>query len=88
MGVKRVVELSDVSGLEVLLGESVLLMCANYFYTGKLTAVDVSVVELTEPGIVYETGAWSDKSYADVQKLSAKKWYVNVSAIESYGLSK
>ena len=78
----------DVSGLEALLGENVLLMCSNYFYAGKLVGVNASHVELEEASIVYETGEWSEKSYADIQKLHAKKWYVQTVSIESYGIGK
>ena len=85
---KRIIEETGVQGLELLLGENVLLMCANYFYSGKLVGVNSSFVELEDPGIVYETGQWDNKSYADHQKLHAKKWYVQTGSIESYGLSK
>jgi hypothetical protein len=85
---KRIIESEEQSGLEALLGENVLLMCANYFYAGKLTGVNTDSVELTDPSIVYETGPWSDKTYKDVQKLHTKKWYVKIAAIESFGPSK
>ena len=85
---KRIIESEEQSGLESLLGENVLLMCANYFYTGKLTGVNTDSVELTSPSIVYETGQWSNKAYADVQKLHVEKWYVKIAAIESFGMSK
>jgi hypothetical protein len=85
---KRIVEETEIAGLEALLGENVLLMCANYFYAGKLVGVNTSCVELSDPAIVYQTGEWSAKAYADIQKLHAKKWYVSTSAIESYGVSK
>ena len=85
---KRIIEDSEAVGLEALLGENVLLMCANYFYTGKLTGVNATRVELTDPAIVYETGPFTDKNYKDVQKFHAKVWYIQVAAIESYGVSK
>ena len=85
---KRIIESEEQSGLESLLGENVLLMCANYFYTGKLTGVNTDSVELTHPSIVYETGQWSNKAYGDVQKLHVEKWYVKIAAIESFGMSK
>ena len=85
---KRIVESDEQAGLEALLGETVLLMCANYFYAGKLVGINKTCVELENPYIVYETGAWDNKSYGDAQKLHAKKWYVQLDAIESYGLGK
>jgi len=75
-------------GLESLLGEKVLLLCANYFYVGVLEGVNESCILLKDPAIVYETGPWTDKQYKDVQKLHVDKFYVQRSAIESFGISK
>ena len=87
---KKLVSVTEVegAGLIGLLGERVLLMCANYFYSGKLIGVNDSCVELEDPAIVYETGQWSNKTYQDEQKLQVKTWYVQVAAIESFGVSK
>lgn len=85
---KRIIEETEGQGLESLLGEKVLLLCANYFYTGKLTGVNETCVELTDPAIVYETGEWSAKTYKDEQKINVKKFFVRITAIESFGLSK
>jgi len=84
---KRLVETEEKT-LESLIGENVLLMCANYFYSGKLTGVNETCVELTDPHIVYETGAWGNKTYQDAQKMHTPKWYVSLTAIESFGLGK
>ena len=78
----------DGAGLDSLMGERVLLLCANYFYTGKLTGVNSEFVELEDPAIVYETGQWSEKAYSDEQKLHTKTFFVRTAAIESFGLSK
>ncbi len=75
-------------GLDELLGERVLLICAGYFYEGKLIGVNDTFVKLSDPSIVYSTGAWTDKNYSDIQKLHAKEWYVSRGLIESYGESK
>ena len=75
-------------GFEKLLGKRVLLMCAGYFYEGKLIGVNKTCVKLNNASIVYSTGAWSDKNYSDIQKLHAKEWYVRKNLIESFGLSK
>ena len=84
---KKIVEV-DEKGLESLLGERVLLMCANYFYTGKLVGVNSTFVVLEEPAIVYETGEFYTKNFKDEQKLHVKVWYVQTQAIESFGLGK
>lgn len=84
---KALVEISD-EGLESLLGEKVLLLCANYFYTGTLIGVNADCVKLKDPAIVYETGKWDEPTYADCQPLHVKEFYVNKSAIEAYGKAK
>jgi hypothetical protein len=85
---KRIVETTEQSGLEAMLGENVLLMCGNYFYAGRLVGVNESHVELAEPSIVYETGAWNEIGYSDAQRLHAATWNVQLDAIESFGESK
>ena len=87
---KKVVSVTEVEGegLESLLGERVLLLCANYFYTGTLTGVNATCVCLEDPAIVYETGAWDAKTYKDVQPLHVKTFYVQTHMIESFGVSK
>ena len=85
---KRIVETTEQSGLEAMLGESVLLMCSNYFYTGKLVGVNETSVELESPSIVYETGPWGESEYSDAQRLHCDRWNVQITHIESYGLTK
>ncbi len=85
---KVLVETKDKEGLESLLGHRVLLLCAGYFYEGKLVGVNKTCVKLDSAAIVYSTGTWSDKNYADIQKLHTKEWYVRKNLIESFGLSK
>ena len=87
---KKLVEVQEVegAGLLSLLGQRVLLMCANYFYTGKLTGVNDDCVELEDPAIVYQTGEWKAAKYADEQKLGVKVFYVRIPAIEAFGVSK
>ena len=85
---KVLVETKTQEGLESLLGQRVLLMCAGYFYEGLLIGVNKTCVKLEDPSIVYSTGTWSDKDYSDIQKLHAKEWYVRKGLIESFGKSK
>lgn len=81
--IMNVVEVEG-SGLMSLLGEKVLLMCMNYFYCGTLTGVNDTCVELSDAKIVYETGKWNDKAWADAQPLPAKAFYVQTAAIEAF----
>lgn len=81
----KVVEVEN-EGLISLLDTNVILMCMNYFYTGKLVGVNETCVLLEDPKIIYETGEWSSKDWKDAQKLPSP-FYVNLSAIESFGSS-
>lgn len=85
---KIITETKDSEGLEALLGEEVLIICACYIYTGKLVGVNEKCVKLEDTRIVYETGAWNEKAYKDAQKLPHKFHYVTTGMIESFGLSK
>ena len=83
---KKIVEVSD-ECFEGLLGETVTLFCINYFYTGRLVGVNASCVKLDDPKIVYETGDWPGKDWKDAQSLPGSI-YVQVSAVESFGVMK
>lgn len=81
---KKIVEEVSGEGLEKLLGKRVTLFCLNYIYTGDLTGVNSSCVLLRNAAIVYETGSLTDKAWKDAQALP-NDWYVQTSAIESFG---
>jgi hypothetical protein len=85
--VKTLVEVSG-EGLESLLNTNVLLFGLNYIYAGKLTGVNETFVKLEDAKIVYETGSFNDSGYKDAQSLPNKTWYVQTSAIESFGPGK
>jgi hypothetical protein len=87
---KKLVSVTEVEGegLEALLGQKVTLFCMNYFYTGKLIGVNKTCVLLEDPSIVYDTGSFSNKEYADCQSLCVKVFYVQIAAIESFGVLK
>ena len=74
----------ETEGLVALLGKTITLFCANYIYTGCLTGVNDTCVLLTDAGVVYETGPFTDISWKDLQKLPGE-WYVQRDAIESFG---
>lgn len=81
------VALVDGGGFPALLGERVTLFCLNYIYTGKLAGVNDTCVLLEDAGIVYETGPFNDADWKDYQPLPGP-WYVQKSAIESFGVLK
>ena len=76
----------DGQGLEALLGKEVLVFCANYIYHGVLTGVNKDDLILEKAGIVYETGAFSDKKLKDCQALPCQEWRIRTASIESYGV--
>jgi len=80
-------ETKDSLGLEDLMGQRITLFCMNYIYTGKLIGVNTTCVKLSDPAIVYETGAFSDKAWKDAQELP-NDLYVSTAAIESFGVVK
>ena len=83
---KKLVEEVSGEGLESLLGDTVILFCMNYFYTGKLTGVNTDDVILSDPKIVYETGSFEESGWADAQSLKfCDELYVRTASIESYG---
>jgi hypothetical protein len=84
---EKIVEITEVieEGLDALFGQNVLLFCLNYIYTGRLVGVNETCVLLEDPSIVY---AFSSKQYTDIQRLHCDKWYVQRSAIESFGAGK
>ncbi len=71
-------------GLMSFLGQTVTLFCMNYIYTGKLVGVNDTCVKLDGAKLVFDTGAFNTKSWADAQALPGV-WYVQTSAIESFG---
>jgi hypothetical protein len=83
---KQIVEVTDVEGLESLLGENVRLMCAGYFYRGKLKGVNSSFVKLENANIIYDTT--QDGKATTVGQLPSSVWYIQTAAIESYGVDK
>ena len=87
---KKLVNVVEVEGegLEALMGEQVLLFALNYIYTGTLSGVNESFVQLTDAKIVYETGPFTEKGYKDAQSLPGGIWYVQRGAIESFGRGK
>ena len=85
---KILVDEKEGEGLEAMLGETITVFCALYFYTGKLIGVNTTCIKIEDPYIVYETGSFSEKGWKDAQKLPHKYWYVQTSMIESFGKMK
>ncbi len=69
-------------GLETLLNQRITFFGLNYIYTGNLKAFDNEWATLENAGIVYETGAFTDKDWKDYQSLPHPV-RVRLSSIES-----
>ena len=82
---KKIIEEVEGEGLVKLLGQRVTLFCLNYIYAGKLSGVNETCVLLTAAVVVYETGGFMDAKWRDAQPLP-NDWYVQLSAIESFGV--
>ncbi len=74
-------------GLVLLLGKTVTLFCVNYIYAGKLVGINKSCIKLEDAHIVFETGDFSSHSFKDAQRIG-KEFYIQLQAIESFGLLK
>ena len=84
---KKIIESTEAEGLDRVLGERITVFCMNYIYTGDLVGVNDYCVLLKNPAIVYETGAFTDKTWKDAQALP-HELYVVRSSIESFGVMK
>lgn len=82
---KKIIEEVEGEGLVKLLGQRVTLFCLNYIYTGKLVGINETCVLLAEASVVYETGGFMDAQWKDAQPLP-NDWYVQLSAVESFGV--
>lgn len=82
----QVVEVED-EGFMALMDKVITIFSLNYIYTGKLIGVNDTCVLLEEPSIVYETGDFSNKEWANVQRLP-NQLYIQTGCIESFGIVK
>lgn len=85
---KRLIVQQTNEGLEALMGERVTLFCTRYIYCGTLVGINDNFCLLQDPYIVYETGAWDKKDWADAQKLPKSEWYIMLQSVESFGIAK
>jgi len=67
-------------------GVKVTIFCSSYFYNGVIEAVNGGTIVLSGARIVYETGSFSEATFKDAQDLGALQWFVQISAIESFGV--
>lgn len=85
---RKIIETTDDEGLNLLLGEDVMIFCMNYIYAGKLAGINETYIRLDNAQIVYETGKYTEAGYKDAQELPGGIWYVQITSIESFGRGK
>ncbi|MDE1767620.1 MAG: hypothetical protein KGI27_15305 [Thaumarchaeota archaeon] len=87
---RQLVTVTEVEGegLDAFLGKEILILCVNYFYTGILEGVNTTCIKLKGARLVYETGPFTSAGYTDAQALPGSEWYIQMSAIESFGPGK
>ena len=67
-----------------LLGKKVFVFCGSYHYHGTVSAVNKDEFALSNPYIVYESGAWTNKTFTNAQALPTKELFIRFAAVESY----
>ena len=65
-----------------------IFFCVNYFYTGIVEDWNATVIKLSKPAKVYETGPWDKEKFQDEQVLNMEYIYIHRQSIESSGLAK
>ena len=88
MKISTVITEVEREGLEALMNQNVVILCAVYIYAGELVGVGETCIKLKNPKIVYETGEWSSKSWKDAQPLPGEYHYIQTAMIESFGAAK
>lgn len=83
----KIIEEVEEEGLLALIGELVVLYCANYIYTGTLVGVNDDCIKLKDAAIVYETGPHTAKKWKDAQPLASEFTYIMKGAIESFAVT-
>ncbi len=66
-------------------GKEILVFGMKYHYSGVLYQVAHDVIILADPYIVYETGPFTDKKWANAEKLPMTHLTIERGAIESRG---
>lgn len=85
---KKIIIEDGTEGFEKLLGRKITIFCVNYIYTGELTGVNDECVLIADPKIVYETGSFNESEWENAQSLETNEFYIQKSAIESFGILK
>jgi hypothetical protein len=80
--ISSIVDDNDAGYIEYL-GKICYIQCSSYSYTGEVTGVNSTFIQVSNPSIVYETGPWNNKDWKDCQKLPTDKVTLNIAHIEA-----
>ena len=70
-----------------LIGQVITVLCLNYYsYTGKLVEIGATCLKLENPIMTYNEIV-PRLTERTVERLPATFWYVELTAIESFGLA-
>ena len=70
--------------LESFVGKEIVIYCCRYIYAGTVAEIDDFSLELTDCGIVYETGAHDALEWETFEKIK-KNHNIALHSIESFG---
>lgn len=70
--------------LESYIGKKLVIYCCRYIYSGEVVTIDDFSIELTNGGIVYETGAHDKKEWETFEKI-VKNHHITLQSIEAFG---
>ena len=82
---KKVIEESEGTAIEEMLGEKITFYCCRYIYTGILKSIDDFSFRLEGARIVYDTGKFGEPDWKDVEAFPKKVWNVTRQSVESFG---
>ena len=73
-------------GFIPLLGKKVFVQCMNYNYSGILSGVNTTCIELNDAAVVFETGSYAEmhKKMKVEEAIVKKRLYIQTGAIESF----
>ncbi len=74
------------SGFTQLIGKTITVFCCRYIYHGKLIEEGEDFIKLQKPSIVFDTGDFEKKEFANIQSLQVETWNVSKQSIESFGV--
>ena len=84
---RKLVEETNETAWESLMGKTITIFCLTYIYTGKLIGVNDTCVLLENPKIVYETGPFNASDWKDAQALP-HELFIQFACVESFGIVK